>query len=92
MWVSAVRTTACEDRIDRFNEYTATVLLPMKASGSPEYNADGSLRAHLVWYPRLLREIEYPNRALHDIVNEAAIPDLEESRDEVLARRFHWPF
>ena len=81
-----------EDRVDRFNDLTATVLLPMKAAGAPEYNADGSLRAHLAWYPRLLREIGSANRALHEIVNDLAIPDLAESRDELLARRFHWPF
>jgi len=81
-----------EDRVDRFNDLTATVLLPMKAAGAPEYNADGSLRAHLAWYPRLLREIGSANRALHEIVNDLAIPDLEQSRDELLARRFHWPF
>ncbi len=81
-----------EDRVDRFNDLTATVLLPMKAAGAPEYSADGSLRAHLAWYPRLLREIGSANRALHEIVNDLAIPDLEQSRDELLARRFHWPF
>ena len=80
-----------EDRVDRFNEHSVTVLLPMQASGSPAYDADGRLLVHLAWYPRLVRDIEQANRVLHRVVTEAAIPDLEANRDRLLERRFHWP-
>ena len=81
-----------EKRVDLFNELTTTALLPMRASGSPEYDADGKLLAHLAWYPRLVSEIEWANRSAVKGVVEQAIPDLEEARDELLARRLHWPF
>ena len=83
---------ALKDRVERFNELTTAVLLPIQASGSPAFDADGRLLAHLAWYPRLVREIEFLNQAMRAGVTDRAIPALEADRDQLLERRFHWPF
>ena len=80
-----------EDRVDRFSELTTTVLLPMRASGSSAYDADGGLLAHLAWYPPLVREIEFLNHVIQEGLAERAIPSLVGSRDQLLERRFRWP-
>ena len=80
-----------EDRVDRFSELATTVLLPMRASGSSAYDADGGLLAHLAWYPPLVREIEFLNHVIQEGLAERAIPSLVGSRDQLLERRFRWP-
>ena len=40
----------------------------------------------------LVREIEFLNRVIQEGLAERAIPSLVESRDQLLERRFHWPF
>ena len=72
-----------EQRINRFNQLSATVLLPTKASGAGYYDTEGQLRLEFAWYPDLIREIAQINAMLFKVIKEVAIPDLEQSKEKI---------
>ena len=75
-----------EQRINRFNQLSATVLLPAKASGASYYDTEGQLRPEFAWYPDLIREIAQINGMLFKVIKEVAIPDLENSKKKIEAQ------
>lgn len=64
-----------EKQINQFNQLSATVLLPAKASGASYYNSEGQLRPEFAWYPDLIREIAQITEQLHKVIKDVAIPD-----------------
>lgn len=72
-----------EKQINRFNQLSATMLLPTKASGAGYYDSEGQLRPEFAWYPDLIREIAQFNEQLLRVLEELAIPDLEQSKAKV---------
>lgn len=72
-----------EQRINRFNQLSATVLLPAKASGAGYYDSEGQLRPEFAWYPGLIRDIAQINEQLRKVIKEVAIPDLEQSKAKI---------
>lgn len=74
---------ALEQRINRFNHLSVTVLLPAKASGASYYDSEGQLRPEFAWYPGLIREIAQINEQLHKVLKDVAIPDLEQSKEKI---------
>ena len=75
-----------EKQINRFNQLSATVLLPAKASGASYYDTEGQLRPEFAWYPGLIREIAQFNGRLYKVIKEEAIPDLEQSKEKIEER------
>lgn len=74
---------ALEQQINRFNQLSTTVLLPAKASGAGYYDSEGQLRPEFAWYPDLIRGIAQFNEQLHKVLEEMAIPDLEQSKAKI---------
>ena len=72
-----------EQRINRFNQLSATVLLPAKASDASYYDSEGQLRPEFAWYPGLIREIAQINEQLRKVIKDVAIPDLEQSKEKI---------
>lgn len=72
-------------RIDRLNRLTATVMLPMHGN---QYDEGGTLRPELQWYPVLVGEIDQANLQLLEVLRDQAIPDLEQSRNELAQGMF----
>ena len=72
-----------EKQINRFNQLSATVLLPAKASGASYYDTEGQLRPEFAWYPGLIREIAQFNGRLYKVIKEEAIPDLVNSKKKI---------
>ena len=72
-----------EKQINRFNQLSATVLLPAKASGTSYYDSEGQLRPEFAWYSDLIRGIAQINEQLHKVIKEVAIPDLEQSKEKI---------
>ena len=72
-----------EQQINRFNQLSATVLLPAKASGASYYDSEGQLRPEFAWYPDLIRGIAQTNEQLLKVITEEAIPDLEKSKEMI---------
>ena len=72
-----------EKQINRFNQLSATVLLPAKASNASYYDSEGQLRPEFAWYPGLIREIAQINEQLRKVIKDVAIPDLEQSKAKI---------
>ncbi len=75
-----------EKHINRFNQLSATVLLPAKASNASYYDSEGQLRPEFAWYPDLIRGIAQINEQLHKVIKDVAIPDLEQSKEKIEER------
>ena len=75
-----------EQLINRFNQLSATVLLPAKASNASYYDGEEQLRPEFAWYPDLIRGIVQINEQLYKAITEEAIPDLEQSKEKIEER------
>ena len=75
-----------EQRINRFNQLSTTVLLPAKASNASYYDSEGQLRPEFAWYPGLIREIAQINEQLRKVIKDVAIPDLMNSKEKIEER------
>ena len=79
-----------EENVDRLNQFTMMVLLPAQTGAIDFYDEQG-LKAAFASYPYLIRETHDMNRQVAELVEQNAIPDLEQRRDE-LAAQLRWPF
>lgn len=69
--------------ISMLNRLT-TELLPIQMTDKNCcYDEDGNLLPSLEWYPRLIREVHRLNRGLKTVITDRAIPDLEQSKQNL---------